>query len=124
MVHTSDRRIVCTHTGSGKTHDLELLKKSKVKIHPRVVANLDRGYKGFEHQHPVVLMPKKEYKHQPLSAFDKAFNRMKSSGRILIEHIIRNLKIFRILSERYRNRRNRFELRINLISAIYNYELQ
>ncbi|MBL7928912.1 MAG: IS5/IS1182 family transposase, partial [Bacteroidia bacterium] len=40
------------------------------------------------------------------------------------EHIIRNLKIFRILSERYRNRRNRFELRINLISAIYNYELQ
>ena len=33
------------------------------------------------------------------------------------------LKIFRILSERYRNRRKRFGLRFNLIAAIYNMEL-
>ncbi|MEG4889204.1 IS5/IS1182 family transposase, partial [Microcoleus sp. F8-D3] len=33
------------------------------------------------------------------------------------------LKIFRILSSRYRNRRRRFGLRFNLISGIYNYEL-
>ena len=39
------------------------------------------------------------------------------------EHIIRSLKIFRILSERYRNRRRRFGLRFNLIAAIYNFEL-
>lgn len=33
------------------------------------------------------------------------------------------LKIFRILAERYRNRRRRFGLRFNLIAGIYNYEL-
>jgi len=33
------------------------------------------------------------------------------------------LKVFRILSERYRNRRKRFPLRFNLIAAIYNFEL-
>ncbi|MDM8565218.1 IS5/IS1182 family transposase, partial [Candidatus Halobeggiatoa sp. HSG11] len=31
---------------------------------------------------------------------------------------------FRILKERYRNRRKRFSLRFNLIAAIHNLELQ
>jgi hypothetical protein len=35
----------------------------------------------------------------------------------------RQLKIFRILAERYRNRRKRFGLRFNLIAAIINFEL-
>jgi hypothetical protein len=42
----------------------------------------------------------------------------------LIENIIRKLKIFRILSDRYRNRRKRFGVRFNLIAAIYNLELK
>ncbi|MBT7069454.1 MAG: IS5/IS1182 family transposase, partial [Anaerolineae bacterium] len=31
--------------------------------------------------------------------------------------------VFRILSERYRNRRKRFGLRFNLIASLYNFEL-
>ena len=49
-------------------------------------------------------------------------NRALSRRRIVIEHINRRLKIFKILSERYRNRGRRFGLRFNLICAIYNYE--
>ena len=49
---------------------------------------------------------------------------MLSQKRILIENVIRKLKIFRILSERYRNQRKRFGLRFNLIAAIYNLELK
>jgi len=45
-------------------------------------------------------------------------------ARILAEHVIGKLKVFRILSERYRNRRKRFGLRFNLIAAIYNFELE
>ena len=41
----------------------------------------------------------------------------------MVEHVIRSLKIFRILAERYRNRRKRFGLRFNLIAALYNHEL-
>ena len=53
----------------------------------------------------------------------KKENRKISSQRIYVEHVIGKLKIFRILSERYRNRRKRFGLRFNLITAIYNLEL-
>ena len=44
--------------------------------------------------------------------------------RIVCEHVIRCLKIFKILAERYRNRRQRFGLRCNLIAGLYNYELK
>ncbi|WP_019498351.1 transposase family protein, partial [Pseudanabaena sp. PCC 6802] len=52
----------------------------------------------------------------------KAFNRQLARQRVGIEHVNRRLKIFRILSGRYRNRRHRFGLRCNLIAGLYNFE--
>ncbi|NJM49023.1 MAG: transposase family protein, partial [Alkalinema sp. RU_4_3] len=52
----------------------------------------------------------------------KLENRSLARRRIVIEHVNRCLKIFRILSGRYRNRRTRFGLRCNLLAAIYNLE--
>jgi len=74
--------------------------------------------------HPNSQTPAKKSKLHPLSQEQKASNRALSRKRILIENIIRRLKIFRILSERYRNRRKRFGLRFNLIAAICNMELK
>lgn len=42
---------------------------------------------------------------------------------VVVEHIIRSLKIFRILAERYRNRRKRFRLCFTLIAGLHKYEL-
>jgi hypothetical protein len=44
--------------------------------------------------------------------------------RVVGEHIHRKLKVFKILSDRYRNRRKRFSLKFNLIAGLYNYELR
>ena len=74
--------------------------------------------------HPNSQTPAKKSKLHPLSQEQKASNRALSRKRILIENISRRLKIFRILSERYRNRRKRFGLRFNLIAAICNMELK
>jgi len=54
---------------------------------------------------------------------DKQYNHAVSSKRIFVEHVIGKLKRFKIISDRYRNRRHRFGLRFNLIASIYNYEL-
>lgn len=45
---------------------------------------------------------------------------MLSRYRIEIEHINGQLKRFKVLSERYRNRRKRFGLRVNFIAALVN----
>lgn len=81
------------------------------------------GYLGIDKLHENSHIPVKKSKLHPLTEEQKAYNHQLSSERIFVENVIRKLKIFRILSERYRNRRKRFGLRFNLIAAIYNLEL-
>jgi len=86
-------------------------------------AGVDSGYQGLQKEHPNTAMPTKNTKLHPLTRDQKKANREQSRERIPVENIIRSIKRFRILAERYRNRRKRFGLRLNLIAAIYNFEL-
>ena len=63
-------------------------------------------------------------KKKPLSHEDKLKNSALASERVLNEHVIGKVKRFKIIADKYRNRRKRFGLRFNLISGIYNYELK
>lgn len=69
------------------------------------------------------LMPKKKSKKIPLTKKDKLENKSISSKRVLNEHVIGMIKRFKIVADKYRNRRKRFGLRFNLIAGIYNFEL-
>lgn len=61
---------------------------------------------------------------KPLTKEDKKKNRELSSERVLNENVIGMIKRFKIIADRYRNRRRRFGLRFNLIAGIYNFELR
>jgi transposase len=89
-------------------------------LHKQTQAQVDKAYQGLQHLHPKSQIPKRKPPKQELSESDKASNRELSRLRIVVEHVIRRLKVFRILKETYRNRRKRFGLRLNLIAAIYN----
>jgi transposase len=115
---------VATAFSKGHTHDFQLFKDSRCGIAQHTRALADAGYQGLVALHPNSQTPIKKTKRHPLSPAQKTSNRALSRQRILVENIIRRLKIFRILSERYRNRRKRFGLRFNLIAAIYNMELK
>lgn len=83
----------------------------------------DKGYQGIAKIHALSHTPKKKPKKVGLSVEEQQSNRQLAKLRVIGEHINRALKIFKILSERYRNRRKRFSLRFNLIAGLYNYEL-
>jgi len=68
-------------------------------------------------------MPKKKSKKHPLTKETKKDNRVISRERVINENVIGMLKRFKIIADRYRNRRKRFGLRFNLITGIYNYEI-
>ena len=123
MADQETAQIVATAFCYGSKHDFQLFKDdgSEIAEHIRVLA--DAGYQGLAELHENCQTPFKKSKHHPLTKKQKQRNRTLARKRILIEHILRRLKVFRILSERYRNRRRRFALRFNLIAAIYNLEL-
>ena|ERR1700730_1777284 len=85
---------------------------------------VDSGYQGLQRAHTKTDMLKKRSKKNPLSASDKARNRAISSQRMPCENVIAMLKRFKIVADRYRNRRRRFGLRFFLIAAIYNIKLE
>jgi hypothetical protein len=107
----------------GRIHDFKLLALSNVRIKTETKAGVDSGYQGLQEEHVNTAMPTKKPKKKPLTKEQKRANREQSRERIPVENVIGCIKRFRILSERYRCRRKRFGLRINLISSIYNYEL-
>jgi hypothetical protein len=73
--------------------------------------------------HANTELPKKRTKNKPLSKEEKKENRRIAKVRVLSEHVIRDLKRFKIIRDTYRNRRKRVDLRLNLIAGIYNLEL-
>lgn len=117
------KRIVCTAHDKGKTHDFRVLKKSKLPLRKGVTAQLDSGYQGVKQLHANSQLPKKATKRHPLTKKDKAANKKLARERVMVEHVIGRLKVFRILAERYRNRRQKHTRRVKLICGIYNYEL-
>jgi len=116
-------KIICTKVGKGRRHDFHLYKNSKVHACKEVEIITDTGYQGLQKIHAKTRMPKKRSKKNPLTKQDKKDNRAISSERVFVEHVIRRIKVFKIMAQPYRNRRKRFALRLNLIASIYNFEL-
>ena len=83
---------------------------------------VNTGYQGLARILANSLIPKKRFKNHPLSKQERKENREISRQRIFVEHAIRLVKRFRILSERYRNRRKRFAFRFSLIAGICNFD--
>lgn len=122
IICEESEEIIATYFGKGKTHDMKLFEKSRVRLSKEVEIKADSGYQGMQKKHSKVLLPKKKSKLYKLTKDDRRANRELSKKRIKVENVIRRLKIFRILGERYRHRRKRLGLRFNLLSGIYNFE--
>jgi hypothetical protein len=123
VVNGSSRQVICTHHGRGPVHDFALYQQSKLEPHKSLEMLADSGYQGLSKLHEKGRTPRKKPHKSELSDEQKQANRELARRRVIVEHVIRSLKIFRILAERYRNRRKRFSLRFNLIAGLYNYEL-
>ncbi len=124
MVDKKSKEIICTDFCNGRCHDFRLYKGSKVYFKTTTKAVTDSGYQGLKKIHNNSEIPKKRSKKNPLTPEDKKANRQLSSLRVLNENVIGMLKRFKIIADKYRNRRKRFGLRFNLIAGIYNYELK
>ena len=116
--------ILDVYNALGTVHDFKMFKESLVGIIPKdILARLDSGYQGVNEYLPKAVIPIKGSKKHELSEEEKAFNKSHSQKRIAIEHINREIKIFRICKEIYRNKGNRGLLRVKIVAALYNHRL-
>ncbi|WP_105629023.1 IS5 family transposase [Spiroplasma poulsonii] len=123
IIEQETKKIIATSFSLGKKYDYALFKESKIPILKNTKLIFDSGYQGIQKNHNNVLIPKKKTKKNPLNKEQKQYNRLVSKKIIIIENIFAILKKFKIITEKYRNRRKRFGLRFNLIASIYNLQL-
>jgi hypothetical protein len=87
-----------------------------------VIIFADSGYQGTVGYHAWSLIPIKKGKNRLLSEEEKSYNTELSRQRVFIEQINAKIKVFKIMTCPYRNRRRRHLLRTKLICAILNEE--
>jgi hypothetical protein len=119
-----NNEILDIYNAIGKTHDFTMFKESLVGVLPGgISALMDSGYQGVQAYLPNALIPYKGSKSRALTDEEKEYNRLLSRYRIAIEHVNRELKIFRICKETYRGKGNRGLIRVKLIASLYNHRL-
>jgi len=94
-----------------------------VRILEKIKILADAGYRGMQKIHENAELPNRKTKKNPLTKEKKKENQELSRKRVVVENVIGLLKRFKIIADKYRNRRKRFGLRFNLIAGIHNFEL-
>jgi hypothetical protein len=113
------RIIHVSKTRPGSIHDFAM-HQEEPPLPKDTRAFVDSGYQGLDKLHPCTELPYKASKHKPLDDEDKAYNRALARVRIKVENVIAQLKSFKILAERYRNKRKRYNLKFNIIAGLVN----
>ena len=99
----------------GRVHDKKLYDQSRLRIPKGVPKSGDSGYQGSD-----LRVPKKKPRKGQLSAEEKRSNRRLAKERIVVEHGIGKMKIWRIASDRYRNPPRRHTVMMKNIAGLHN----
>lgn len=106
-----------SQTVEGSLHDKALADEMELNFSPGGVLMQDLGYLGYYPEKVRVVMPEKKQKNQKLSQEDKAYNRLISSMRVTVEHVMAGVKRLRVVKEKLRLRTEEIHDRIMLIAC-------
>jgi IS5 family transposase len=99
----------------GKVHDKKIYDQSRTQIPREATGYGDSGYQGT-----YLKVAKKKPRKGKLSAQDRKRNRAISRKRIVVEHGIGKMKIWRIAADRYRNPLRRHTVMMKNIAGLHN----
>ena len=103
----------------GRRHDFRMREEGK-PLPGFSNKYVDSGYQGLQKTASNVTMPFRGSKKRPLTPEQKKHNKSLASFRAKVEHKFRELKIFKILRDVYRNFQKKHNMRFNVIAGIVN----
>ncbi|WP_202149347.1 transposase family protein [Candidatus Sarmatiella mevalonica] len=109
IVHVSK-----THPGS--MHDFTVFKAEKrPPKEPRLF--VASGYQGITDIHQNADFPCKASKNKPLDAEEKEYNTGLFKVQVVVEHVFGDIKTFKIMADRYRNKIKRYNVKFRTSHA-------
>lgn len=104
-----------SNTVSAAVHDKKIAEQQYVNTLNKTISKLtvlqDTGYPGLLLNIHSVIQPKKKPKGKELTEQEKETNKNISKIRVMIEHVIGNVKRYRIVKDECRLRKNKYQYR-------------
>lgn len=119
IIEEGGRILSVSKSYRGRISDFRIRKQEKY-LPLDSIKHADSGYQGWQKLQSNVIIPYKKYRKKPLTPEQKEHNRRLASFRMRVENKIREIKIFKIMSNVYRNFQKKYNLRFNIIAGIVN----
>lgn len=114
----------------GRVHDYKYFKRTALpkwlEKHPQITGYGDLGYEGVNKDYPKANFKvpiKRTRAKKELTRSEKIKNTKQRRKRVVVEHTLALLKKFRILSETYRNAKNRYSATFKSIAFLVNLRM-
>lgn len=125
MADFTDRILYLSDTFEGSIHDKKICDEESLEEIENIEVWQDTGYQGFNPENATMVQPVKKKKGINLTTEQKDQNRSKSKKRVYIEHTIRGIKIYRIISERLRNLMYDFKDKVmETVCGLHNFVIE
>jgi hypothetical protein len=111
-------------TYEGSKHDKAIIDEENWKLPKGIIVHEDSGFQGHEQKGVLIKRPLKKPRGRALTKRQKASNRAKSSRRVKVEHSIGYVKIYRIVKDCIRIRKdNAKDKMMELCCGLANFKL-
>jgi len=110
----------------GKISDINVLRATGVirDMPDGIEVIVDKGYDGIQKDYPETdfYQPYKARRNKPLDFIQKCLNQIQTKHRIAVEHVLGQLKKFKILAGIYRGSEATYDDTFSIITGIHNYK--
>lgn len=120
IVMPSGREIVDVEVGeTGATVDIKIWRSRVTEFRESQRFQGDKAYVG----EPRIEAPHKKTRSQDITEAQKQENLSRAKKRIVVEHLIRLVKIFRVAAERFRLNPKKYELIIRVVCGLVRWRI-
>ncbi len=116
--------VLLTPSFEGRIHDKQIADTTGYTVPSGSTLYQDSGFQGFTRPGVNVIQPKKKPRGGELTPEEKEKNRLISSIRIRVEHVISGVKRYRIVKDKLRNWKKGFsDLVMETCCGLHNFRL-
>ena len=110
----------------GCHHDYKIYKSKYPVLSKKLLQFYDLGYLGIEKDFPnqISILPYKKKKGKELTLSQKKWNKIQAKIRIKVEHVIAQIKKFRINCDVFRNKLCRYNVISEIVCGIVNFKIK
>lgn len=114
-----------SQTYEGSIHDKKIADEAEIEFEKTIELLQDSGFQGFSPEKARVVMPEKKPRGKELTQEQKLQNREKASQRVVVEHAIGQLKVWRIVKDKIRSCRHTLRDQVMLMACgLHNFKIK